>query len=68
MPKLITVQLIATTVLRGSGKTDDDPKRSVEQWFSPDGVLVLEYDIEMDKTSMAFNMVEHLRVITGKDE
>lgn len=39
MAKLLNVQIIVTDELCGMG-TEENPKRRVEQWFSPDDTLL----------------------------
>lgn len=60
MANLLQVQLIATQVCKGDG-TEASPNRSVEQWWSTAGYLLLEYDPHEDKTSMQMNFVDFLR-------
>lgn len=60
MARLLTVQIIATNTTRGEG-TESDPVRRVDQWFDPDGTLLLEYDPTLDVTTAAMNMVHFLR-------
>lgn len=60
MAKLIKIELIfSDEKLLGDGK--DDPFRRAEQYFSPDGVLVFEYDPHKDEISMTANMLDYLR-------
>jgi hypothetical protein len=61
MPKLLNVQLIATTVCRGEGKTFEDPCRTVEQWCTPDGTFVLEYDSQVGLMQVGSDMLDFLR-------
>lgn len=49
--------------LAGNGK--DDPFRRIEQYFTVDGVLVLEYDHHLDKITMTTNMLEELRKLSA---
>lgn len=60
MAKLQNIQLIFSEEKRkGDGK--EDPIRIVQQWFLPDGTLVLEYDPHLDDVSMTGNLITHLR-------
>ena len=58
MAKLLNLQLIVTDIQRGIGSIND-PMRQVQQWFTPDGTLVLEYDIATDTAESP--MAEYLR-------
>ena len=60
MPKVITIQLIQCEHSGGLG-TPESPYRMIEQWFTPDGTLVLARDDVADKTTAAMNMVDYLR-------
>ena len=60
MAKLLNVQIISTEKAFGKGTTDD-PSRILEQYWSPDGVVLLEYDGFKHETWGAFNMLEYLR-------
>jgi hypothetical protein len=45
MDKAELIQVIRTTLLRrGSGKSSDDPIRIVEQYWTLDGLLLVEKD------------------------
>ncbi len=66
MAKLLNAQIIQAETVRGEGKTEEDPVRRVEQWFSPDGTLLLAYDPHLDKTTGAINIVEFLRSLEVK--
>lgn len=59
MAKLLKLSLIETEELRGNGK-EESPYRRVKQLFTEDGILVLEYDVHTDKTTMTANLLEHL--------
>lgn len=60
MPKLIKVSIIVALRQTGNG-TDTNPIRNVEEWYAPDGTLVMAYDGHKDETWGAYNMVEYLR-------
>ncbi|MGE0132080.1 MAG: hypothetical protein AB7U82_28695 [Blastocatellales bacterium] len=60
MAKLINIGLIYTEITRGEG-VEGDPVRAVQQWFTPNGILALEYDGWKDQTTMIANMVDYLR-------
>lgn len=66
MPRLITIQLIHITTVRGDGLAD--PYRQIDQWFTTDGILVLDRDDYEDKTMATMNLVDHLRKLKPAGE
>lgn len=65
MARLLELQIISTDTVRGDG-TEKNPVRRVEQWFAPDGTLVLAYDPHLDETTTVINFVHHLREIENR--
>ena len=62
MARLLTLQLIETAELKGDG-TEKAPYRRVQQLFSSDGTLLLQYDPHKDETTMTANLLTHLKWI-----
>ena len=53
------IEVIQVVDVRGGG-TDDDPVRSINQYWSKDGILLAEFDKHLDNLSPAS------RVYSGK--
>ena len=66
MAKLLpTIQFIKTEKHKGNG-IESDPSRIVEQYFTTDGILVLEYDHHLDEISMTMNMFKALQSLSNQ--
>lgn len=64
MPKLINVPIIVSHVNVGEG-VEGDPIRNVEEWYTPDGQIILSYDSIKKETLYVGFLIEYLRKIAN---